>query len=44
MTPASGTTSSSRDDDANPTRSYVRVVIVEVLVLAGLYWAGRYFG
>lgn len=42
MTPTAAT--SSGDDDANPTRSYVRVVIVEVLVLTGLYWAGRYFG
>jgi hypothetical protein len=33
-----------RDDDANPVRSYRRVLIVEVLVLAALYWAGRYFG
>ena len=43
MTPTAATRSSG-DNDANPTRSYVRVVIVEVLVLAGLFWAGRYFG
>jgi hypothetical protein len=39
--PASG---SAERDDANPVGSYTRVVIVEILVLAGLYWAGRYFG
>ena len=35
------------DDDRDligPVRSYVLVLIVEVLVIAGLYWAGRYFG
>lgn len=26
------------------TRTYVLVVIVEAIVLAGLYWLGRYFG
>ena len=31
-------------DDANPSKSYVRVVIVEILVVSGLYLAGRYFG
>jgi hypothetical protein len=43
MTPTA-TGSPVRDDDGNPVGSYVRVVIVELLVLAGLYWAGRYFG
>jgi hypothetical protein len=44
MTPTA-TGSPVRDvDDANPSQSYLRVVIVEILVLAGLYWAGRYFG
>lgn len=31
-------------DDANPAKSYLRVIIVEILVVSGLYWAGRYFG
>ena len=43
MTPTA-TGSSVRDAGANPFRSYRRVVIVEILVLAGLYWVGRYFG
>jgi hypothetical protein len=43
MTPTA-TGSAAGHDDVNPTSSYVRVVIVEMLVLAGLYWAGRYFG
>ena len=30
--------------DSDLTGTYVRVVIVEVLVIAGLYWLGKYFG
>jgi hypothetical protein len=43
LTPAAAG-KAARDDDVHPVGSYLRVVIVEVLVLAGLYWAGRYFG
>lgn len=27
-----------------PVRSYIRVIVVELFVLAGLYWLGRHFG
>jgi hypothetical protein len=27
-----------------PVRSYIRVILVELVVLAGLYWLGRHFG
>jgi hypothetical protein len=27
-----------------PVRSYIGVILVELLVLAGLYWLGRHFG
>ena len=32
------------DSDTSLAKSYIRVVIVEILVVSGLYWAGRYFG
>jgi hypothetical protein len=30
--------------ETNPTRTYVLVAIVEVVVIAALYWMGRHFG
>jgi len=40
-----GTRAAAADRDLiGPVRSYIRVLIIEVLVIAGLYWAGRYFG
>jgi hypothetical protein len=30
--------------DADLSRTYALVVVVEVLVVAALYWLGRYFG
>ncbi|HVC21480.1 MAG TPA: hypothetical protein VNE16_15510 [Vicinamibacterales bacterium] len=34
----------TRDGDASMTRTYVLVVLLEILVLLGLWLAGRYFG
>jgi hypothetical protein len=39
--------SSVRDDEpdgASLSRSYAMVVVIEILVLAGLFWLGRHFG
>jgi hypothetical protein len=30
-------------DDANPTGTYILILVVEVVVIAGLYWVGRTF-
>jgi hypothetical protein len=34
---------SGRPPETDFTRTYVLVVIVEILVVAGLYWFGRHF-
>jgi hypothetical protein len=34
----------SRPDESNLFRSYAAVVVVEIVVLVGLYWLGRHFG
>jgi hypothetical protein len=34
--------SRSADTGSDMTRTYVRVVVVEILVLAALWWLGRY--
>lgn len=30
--------------DSAMSSTYIRVLIVEVIVIAGLYWLGRHFG
>lgn len=30
--------------DSDKSSTYLRVLIVEAIVIAGLYWLGRYFG
>ena len=30
-------------DEADLTRTYVLVLVVEAIVIAALYWVGRYF-
>lgn len=32
-----------QEPDANLSRTYVLVVVVEVAVIAALYWLGRHF-
>ena len=34
---------SGRERETDFTRTYVLVVLVEILVVAGLYWFGRHF-
>jgi hypothetical protein len=34
----------SRPDESDLSRSYVAVLVVEVLVIAALVWLGRHFG
>jgi hypothetical protein len=31
-------------DETNLSRSYVTVLLIEVVVLVGLFWLGRHFG
>jgi hypothetical protein len=35
--------SPGRERETDFTRTYIMVVIVEILVVAGLYWFGRHF-
>jgi hypothetical protein len=38
------TPAASPPHEADLSRTYVLVLIVELIVMAGLYWLGRYFG
>jgi hypothetical protein len=31
-------------EDADLPRIFIGIVIIEIFVVAGLYWVGRYFG
>ena len=31
-------------DESNLARSYTAVILIEIVVLAALYWLGRHFG
>jgi hypothetical protein len=39
----SNVTTRPPEEDVNPTRTYVLVVVVEIIVIAALYWLGRHF-
>lgn len=34
----------AESDESDLSRSYVAVLLIEVAVLAGLFWLGRHFG
>jgi hypothetical protein len=44
MTPTASGAPLDETERVGPVRSYVRVLVIELLVLAGLYWLGRHFG
>jgi hypothetical protein len=43
MTPTASGAPLGEAERIGPVRSYVRVIVLELLVLAGLYWLGRHF-
>jgi hypothetical protein len=44
MSATSSGQSGGQAGDSNLSSTYVLVLIVEAIIIAGLYWLGRYFG
>jgi len=44
MTPTQAAASEAASDRPVLTRTYLLVLVVELIVLAGLVWLGRHFG